>query len=105
MSTHAHKISTTTTSLPGFGTTEVDLPCSIDFAVYPIGTTVSFSDLIDAIEEVLKKCGIEYAIQETGTIMHGEMTALMYAIKSCHQALLAMGCPQVVSKYETTLQL
>ncbi|KAF9374358.1 hypothetical protein CPB97_012144 [Podila verticillata] len=88
---------TTTTSLPGIGATEVGLPCCIDFAVYPIGTTVPFSDLIDAIEEVLKKCGIEYAIHETGTIMHGEMMVLMHAIKSCHQALLAMGCPQVVS--------
>lgn len=57
MSTHSDKVLTTTTSLPGIGTTEVDLPCCIDFAVYPIGTTVPFSDLIDAIEEVLKKCG------------------------------------------------
>lgn len=31
--------------------------------------------------------------------MHGEMMTLMHAIKSCHQALLAVGCPQVISKY------
>lgn len=57
MSTHTDEMSTTTTSLPGIGTTGVGLPCCIDFAVYPIGTTVPFSDLIDTIEEVLKKCG------------------------------------------------
>ncbi|KAF9304613.1 hypothetical protein BGZ74_001053 [Mortierella antarctica] len=97
MSTNEKTPTTTATSFPGIDATKDSLPCSADFAVYPIGTTVPFSDLIDVIEKVLKKCHIEYKIHEQGTIMHGEMSALMHAIKACHQALLAMGCPQVIS--------
>ncbi|KAG0079454.1 hypothetical protein BGZ93_006474 [Podila epicladia] len=98
MSAYIEKtLNTNTTSLPGYDTTKDTLPCCADFAVYPIGTTVPFSDLIDVIEQVLKKCNIEYSIHEQGTVMHGEMTALMHAIKTCHQALLAMGCPHVIS--------
>ncbi|KAG0036704.1 hypothetical protein BGZ82_003828 [Podila clonocystis] len=98
MFAHTEKTpATTATSMPGIGTAENSLPCCADFAVYPIGTTVPFPDLIDAIEQVLKKCGIEYVVHEQGTVMHGDMMALMHAIKSCHQALLAIGCPQVIS--------
>ncbi|KAF9327007.1 hypothetical protein BG006_009637 [Podila minutissima] len=102
MSTYTAKAPTTAaTFLAGIDTTKDTLPCSADFAVYPIGTTVPFSDVIEAIEQVLKKCHIEYKIHEQGTIMHGEMSVIMHAIKTCHQALLAMGCPQVISKYGT----
>jgi uncharacterized protein YqgV (UPF0045/DUF77 family) len=31
--------------------------------------------------------------------MEGEMGAIMYALKACHEALHAMGCPRIESKY------
>lgn len=43
--------------------------------------------------------GIDYRVHAQCTTMEGEMGAIMYALKACHEALHAMGCPRIESKY------
>ncbi|KAK3814102.1 MAG: YkoF-like protein [Benniella sp.] len=76
---------------------ETPLPCIADFAIYPIGTTIPFSQVIDKVEAILKQLGLKYNIHEQGTTIHGEMMAITHAIKCCHNAAHAMGCPRIVS--------
>lgn len=45
------------------------------------------------------RSGVDYKIHAQCTTMEGEMGAIMYAVKSCHEALHAMGCPRIASKY------
>ncbi|KAG0285925.1 hypothetical protein BGZ96_009887 [Linnemannia gamsii] len=77
--------------------------CLADFAIYPLGTTTSFQKHIDEIEKVLKRCGIDYKVHAQCTTIEGEMGAITYAIKACHEALHAMGCPRIASniRFET----
>ncbi|KAG0323152.1 hypothetical protein BGZ97_012869 [Linnemannia gamsii] len=49
------------------------------------------------VEKVLKRCGIDYRVHAQCTTMEGEMGAIMYALKACHEALHAMGCPRIES--------
>ncbi|KAF9139175.1 hypothetical protein BGX30_008283 [Mortierella sp. GBA39] len=92
------KIATETTGTHGLPSKEeATLHCLADFTIYPMGTTASFQKHIDEVEKVLKRCGIDYKVHAQCTTMEGEMGAIMYAIKSCHQALHAMGCPRIAS--------
>ncbi|KAF9142100.1 hypothetical protein BG015_001045 [Linnemannia schmuckeri] len=87
-----------TTGTPGLPSKEeAVVHCLADFAVYPMGTTASFQKHIDEVEKVLKRCGVDYKVHAQCTTMEGEMGAIMYAIKSCHEALHAMGCPRIAS--------
>ncbi|KAF9547335.1 hypothetical protein EC957_008521 [Mortierella hygrophila] len=92
------KISTETTGTHGLPSKEEAIVhCLVDFAIYPMGTTASFHKHIDEVEKVLKRCGIDYKVHAQCTTMEGEMGAIMYAIKCCHEALHAMGCPRIAS--------
>jgi hypothetical protein len=42
--------------------------------------------------------GVDYKVHAQCTTMEGDMGAIMYALKSCHEVLLAMGCPRISSK-------
>ncbi|KAF9980920.1 hypothetical protein BGZ75_007811, partial [Mortierella antarctica] len=77
--------------------TESTLECCADFALYPLGTTIPFSTYIDEVEKVLKHCGLEYKVHKHGTTMKGDTMAIMYAIKSCHEAAHALGSSRIVS--------
>ncbi|KAG9070067.1 hypothetical protein KI688_009398 [Linnemannia hyalina] len=120
------EISTDTTSTHGLPSKEeVTVRCLVDFAIYPMGTTASFQKHIDEVEKVLKRCatvslsfflsrslflslcsGIDYKVHAQCTTMEGEMGAIMYAIKSCHEALHAMGCPRIASnvRFDTSAE-
>ncbi|KAI8362475.1 hypothetical protein B0O80DRAFT_421985 [Mortierella sp. GBAus27b] len=76
---------------------ETPLPCSADFAIYPLGSTVPFSKYIAKVEEILKQLELKYKVHEQGTMIHGEMMAVMHAVKCSHNAVHAMGCPRIVS--------
>jgi hypothetical protein len=39
---------------------ETPLPCIADFAIYPIGTTIPFSEVIDKVEAILKQLGMSF---------------------------------------------
>ncbi|KAG9320592.1 hypothetical protein KVV02_006932 [Mortierella alpina] len=77
--------------------TESTLECCADFALYPLDTTIPFSTYIDEVEKVLKHCGLEYKVNEHGTTMKGDTMAIMYAIKSSHEAAHALGSSRIVS--------
>ncbi|KAK3835933.1 MAG: hypothetical protein JOS17DRAFT_788017 [Linnemannia elongata] len=92
------KTATDTTAFHGLPSKEeATVRCLADFAIYPMGTTASFQKHIDEVESVLKRCGVDYKIHAQCTTMEGEMGAIMYAVKSCHEALHAMGCPRIAS--------
>ncbi|OAQ33391.1 YkoF-like protein [Linnemannia elongata AG-77] len=95
------KSSTGTPGLPS--REEASVRCLADFAIYPVGTTASFQRHIDEVEKVLKRCGIDYKVHPQCTTMEGEMGAITYAIKACHEALHTMGCPRIASnvRFET----
>ncbi|KAF9099553.1 hypothetical protein BGX29_010207 [Mortierella sp. GBA35] len=76
---------------------EAVVHCLADFAIYPLGTTTPFHSYIDEVKNVLKRCGIDHTVNQHCTTMKGEMGAIMYAIKACHEALHAIGCPRVSS--------
>ncbi|KAG0273999.1 hypothetical protein BGZ95_010190, partial [Linnemannia exigua] len=79
------------------GEIESTLHCFADFAIYPLGTTTSFQKYIDEVEKVLERCGIDYKVHPQCTTIEGDMGAIMYALKSCHEALHAMGCPRIAT--------
>ncbi|KAF9132040.1 hypothetical protein BGW39_000899 [Mortierella sp. 14UC] len=79
------------------GKVEATVQCLADFAIYPLGTTASFQKHIDEVEKILKRCGVDYKVHAQCTTMEGDMGAIMYALKSCHEALHAMGCPRIAS--------
>ncbi|KAG0377915.1 hypothetical protein BGX24_005202 [Mortierella sp. AD032] len=79
------------------GKIESTVHCLADFAIYPLGTTASFQKYIDEVEKVLKRCGIKYKVHPQCTTMEGDMGAIMYALKSCHEALHTMGCPRIAT--------
>ncbi|KAF9903105.1 hypothetical protein EC991_004232 [Linnemannia zychae] len=79
------------------GKVEATVHCLADFAIFPLGTTVSFQKHIDEVEKVLKRCGVDYKVHAQCTTMQGDMGAIMYALKSCYEALHAMGCPRIAS--------
>ncbi|KAI7820509.1 hypothetical protein BC939DRAFT_457536 [Gamsiella multidivaricata] len=76
---------------------ETPLPCCVDFAIYPLGSTKHFSEYIDQVEAILKQLGLKYKVHEQGTIIEGEMMAVMHAVKCCHNAIHSMGSPRIVS--------
>ncbi|KAF8944105.1 hypothetical protein BGZ47_004617 [Haplosporangium gracile] len=87
-----------TTGTPGLPSKEeAVVHCLADFAIYPLGTTASLDKYIDEVEKILKRCGIDYKVHAQCTTMEGEMGAILYAIKSCHEALHVMGCPRIAS--------
>ncbi|KAF9183406.1 hypothetical protein BGZ51_001544 [Haplosporangium sp. Z 767] len=77
--------------------TESTLNCCVDFALYPLGTDIPFSSFIDKVEKVLKRSGIKYKVNKQSTTMEGNMMEIMYAIKCCHDAAHASGCPRIAT--------
>jgi uncharacterized protein (TIGR00106 family) len=67
----------------------------VDFTVVPVGAGVSLSSFIAEVERVLKGTGLTYEMHANGTNLEGEWDAVMGAIRSCHEALHAMGVPRI----------
>jgi len=67
----------------------------VDFTVVPVGTGVSLSPYIAEVERVLGRTGLNHELHANGTNMEGEWDNVMAAIRSCHEALHAMGVPRI----------
>ena len=67
----------------------------VDFTVVPVGTGVSLSPYIAEVERVLGRTGLNHELHANGTNMEGEWEDVMAAIRSCHEALHAMGVPRI----------
>ena len=67
----------------------------VDFTVVPVGTGVSLSPYVAEVERVLRGTGLQHELHANGTNLEGEWDAVMAAIRSCHEALHAMGVPRI----------
>ncbi len=67
----------------------------VDLCVVPIGVGVHLAPFIAACEKVLSEAGLKIQLHPNGTAIEGEWEPVFAAIEACHQAVHAMGCPQV----------
>jgi uncharacterized protein (TIGR00106 family) len=67
----------------------------VDFTVVPVGTGVSLSPYIAEVERVLERSGLFHEMHANGTNIEGEWDAVMAVIRSCHEAVHAMGVPRI----------
>ena len=73
----------------------------VDLCVVPIGVGLSLSPYVAACEKVLGQSGLTYALHANGTNVEGEWDAVFAAIKTCHEAVHALGAPRI----HTTIKL
>ncbi|MBW0486340.1 hypothetical protein O181_026055 [Austropuccinia psidii MF-1] len=73
--------------------------CTADFCLIPMGGDegASVGKYIAECQRVLSKTGLEYKMHGYGTGIEGPWDAVMEAIKACHEAVHAMGCPRVAT--------
>jgi uncharacterized protein (TIGR00106 family) len=67
----------------------------VDLCVVPIGVGVHLAPYIAACERVLSDAGLKIQLHANGTAIEGEWGPVFAAIKACHGAVHAMGCPRV----------
>ena len=67
----------------------------VDFTIVPVGTGVSLSPYIAEVERVLGRSGLHHELHANGTNLEGDWDAVMAAIRTCHEALHAMGVPRI----------
>lgn len=67
----------------------------IDLCVVPMGVGVSVSRYVAACERVLDEAGLAHELHPYGTVIEGEWDAVFEAVRQCHEAIHAMGCPRI----------
>jgi uncharacterized protein (TIGR00106 family) len=68
-----------------------------DLCVIPIGIGVSVSREVAVCERILTEAGLKTRLHAYGTNIEGEWDDVFAAIKSCHEAIHAMGVPRISS--------
>ncbi|ORY01954.1 hypothetical protein K493DRAFT_255273 [Basidiobolus meristosporus CBS 931.73] len=66
-----------------------------DFCVIPMGVESSVSKYVAACQTALEQTGLTYVMHGYGTNIEGDWDAVSNAIKKCHEAVHALGCPRV----------
>ncbi len=74
----------------------------VDQCVVPIGLGVHLAPYIAACEQVLTEAGLKIQLHPNGTAIEGGWEPVFAAIKACHQAVHAMGCPRPYTKVKIT---
>jgi len=70
----------------------------VEVGVIPLGTnSPSVSIYVVAALEVLKKSGLKYQLTSMGTIIEGELDAIMSVIRQMHEACFKKGAKRVVT--------
>lgn len=77
------------------GTERLTMHVIVDFTIVPVGTGVSLSPYIAEVERVLRRTGLHHELHANGTNLEGDWDAVMAAIRTCHEALHAMGVPRI----------
>lgn len=67
----------------------------VGFTMVPIGTGVSVSPYIAAIEQVLEASGLSYEVTCNSTNVEGGWEAVFDVIKRCHEVVHAAGAPRI----------
>jgi uncharacterized protein (TIGR00106 family) len=74
---------------------------SVELCVVPMGVGVSVSRYVAECQRVLRAAGLEPQLHAYGTNLEGEWDEVLGAIKSCHEAVHALGAPRIF----TTIKL
>jgi uncharacterized protein (TIGR00106 family) len=73
----------------------------VDLCVVPMGVGVSVSKYVAECQRVLRAAGLQPQLHAYGTNLEGEWDEVLRAIKSCHEAVHALGAPRI----STTIKL
>jgi len=68
-----------------------------DLCVVPMGIGVSVSKEVAVCERILTEAGLKTKLHAYGTNIEGEWDDVFAAIKRCHEAIHALGVPQISS--------
>ena len=61
----------------------------------PLGTPLSLSPYVAAVEDLLAERGLLFTLHATGTNIEGEWDEVMAAVKAAHERIHAMGAPRI----------
>jgi len=68
----------------------------VDISIVPLGVGLSLSPHIaDECERIFQAAGLKTALHAYGTNVEGEWDDVFGAVKTCHEALHAMGAPRI----------
>ena len=67
----------------------------VGFTLVPIGTNVSVSPYVAAVQRVLEESGLTYEITCNSTNIEGEWEELFDVIKRCHDVVHTAGAPRI----------
>lgn len=67
----------------------------VGFTLVPIGTGVSVSPYVAAIEQIIERSGLTYEVTCNSTNVEGEWEAVFDLIKRCHEVVHAAGAPRI----------
>lgn len=71
------------------------MKCIVDLTIVPIGVGVSLSKYVAACEKVLDRPSLTTSLHPNGTSIEGEWDDVFDAVRSCHDAVHAMGAPRI----------
>ncbi len=67
----------------------------VAFTLVPIGTGVSVSPYVAAVERVLEESGLTFEVNSNGTNLEGEWEDVFAVIRRCHEVVHGDGAPRI----------
>ena len=67
----------------------------IGFTLVPIGSGISVSPYVAAIERVLEESGLTFEVNCNSTNLEGEWDEVFAAVRRCHEAVHGEGAPRI----------
>jgi len=67
----------------------------VGFTLVPLGSGVSVSPYIAAIERVLEASGLNFEVNCNGTNIEGDWDDVFAILKRCHEVVHAEGVPRI----------
>ncbi|GAB6042786.1 MTH1187 family thiamine-binding protein [Endothiovibrio diazotrophicus] len=64
-------------------------------SLVPLGTPLSLSPYVAAVEDLLAERGLTFTLHATGTDIEGEWDEVMDAVKAAHQKIHDLGAPRI----------
>ncbi|KAK9448682.1 YkoF-like protein [Limtongia smithiae] len=76
----------------------VDLKCTADFCLIPMGTeTASISKYIAEVQVLIRSSGLKYSMHSAGTTVEGPWDKVMELIGKAHELIHSLGVSRVQS--------
>jgi uncharacterized protein (TIGR00106 family) len=74
-----------------------------ELSLEPIGSGSSMKTEISEAVKILRQCGLKHEVHALSTTVEGEWEDVVGCVRRCHERLLQMGVPRVLStlKIET----